>query len=374
MVLAWRGLVARLVQNLDRPISSKRPARGASIRIGFVALTDCAPLVMAKELGLFTRYGLNVVLSREVGWATIRDKILYGELEAAHAPAGMVVAATSGFGSLATDCLTGMILNLHGNAITLSQRLWRAGVRDGHSLREYIARKQERLTFGTVYHWSSHTVLLRNWLIQYGIDPDCDVQLVIVPPSQVFANLRAKHLDGYCVGEPWNSAAVMAGSGFVVARSAELAPLHPEKVMMVRSAFATRAHADHVALIAALLEAGAYCDDPKNQEQIVSILAQPQYVNAPSEALRMCMRGRFDYGNGRIEDCPGSNIFSRDGANQPSEEKARWVIENFVRSKLVTGMDQFPADLINRCFRADIHAEAAALFRSRTTTNVTTAK
>ncbi len=339
----------------------KRPTRRDSIRLGFVALSDCAPLVMAKELGLFARHGLNVELSREVGWATIRDKILYSELEAAHAPAGMVVAATCGLGSLATDCLTGMILNLHGNAITLSQRLWRAGVRDGHSLREYIARKQERLTFGTVYHWSSHTALLRNWLIQHGINPDRDVQLVIVPPSQVYANLRAKHLDGYCVGEPWNSLAVMGGSGFVVARSAELAPRHPEKVLMVRSYFAERFHDEHLALIAALLESCAWCDDPAHHEELASILARPQYVNAPAEALRMCMRGQFDYGNGRVEECPGANIFSRESANPPTEEKARWVLENFVRCKLVTGMDCFPPDVTARCFRADIHNEARAL-------------
>src|SRR5687768_6924170 len=118
------------------------------IRIGFIALTDCAPIVMAHELELFRKHGLDVKIHREAGWATIRDKIIYGEMEAAHAPAGMVIAATTGIGSVPTDCLTALVLNLHGNAITLSQRLWSKGVRDGHSLRAYIRKiTNRRLTF-----------------------------------------------------------------------------------------------------------------------------------------------------------------------------------------------------------------------------------
>src|SRR5262245_19537952 len=177
---------------------------------------------MAQELGLFAAHGLQVELSREIGWATIRDKILYGELDAAHAPAGLLFAAAAGLNSVPVDCLTAIVLNLHGNAIVLSQRLGRAGVRDGHQLREYLRRKRERLILGVVYQWSSHHVLLRQWLRDHGIDPERDVQVVIVPPSQVFANLRVGHLDGYCVGEPWASLAVMHRAGFVVARSAEI--------------------------------------------------------------------------------------------------------------------------------------------------------
>jgi ABC-type nitrate/sulfonate/bicarbonate transport system substrate-binding protein len=330
------------------------------IRVGFVGLTDCAPLAVAKERGLFAARGLDVELSREIGWATIRDKIVYGELEAAHAPAGMLMAAAAGLNTVPAHCLTGLVLNLHGNAIVLSQRIAKAGATDGHKLREHLRRKRERLTLGVVYHWSSHHVLLRQWLRDHGINPDRDVQVVIVPPSQVYANLRAGHLDGYCVGEPWASLAVMQRAGFVAARSAELAPLHPEKVLMARGDFAERAQHDHVALIAALIEACAWCEAPENRDELVALLARPEYVNAPAEALRMSMCGRYDYGLGRVEDCPGFNIFARGEANVPTEEKAAWVMESFVRTGLAQ-REQFPADLRERCFRPDLYAQAQAL-------------
>ena len=338
-----------------------------ALRLGFVGLTDCAPLAVAQEEGIFVRHGLDVELTREIGWATIRDKILYGELEAAHAPAGMLLAAAAGLNTPEVPCLTALVLNLQGNAIVLSQRLAKAGVTNGHELRTLLRRKRERITLGVVYQWSSHHVLLRQWLREHGIDPDQDVQVVCVPPSQVYSNLRAGHLDGYCVGEPWASLAVMHRAGFVAARSAELAPLHPEKVLMVRASFAEREHEEHLALVAALLEACAWCDVPANQDRLVSILAQPKYVNAPAEALRMSMRDRYDFGYGRVEACRGFNIFSREEANAPTAVRANWVIDGFVRTGLAT-REALPAGLAEQCFRADLYAQAHALFLNHNTT------
>ena len=338
----------------------KRRRNRQAIRIGFVALTDCAPLVMAQELGLFAKYGLKVELVREVGWATVRDHVLYRELDAAHAPAGMMVAATHGLGCCPVECLTGVMLNLHGNAITLSQRLWREGVRDGASLWEHVRKSRRRLTLGVVFQWSSHSALMRLWLKQHGMEPGRDVDLVVVPPSQTFANLKAGHLDGYCVGEPWNSLAVSANVGWVVARSAELAPLHPEKVLMVRKEYAERSHDEHVALIAALFESAEFCDLPENREVIANILARPEYVGAPVDVLRAGMRGEFDYGNGRIEQCPGFNLFARENANEPDAKKANWVVDSLVESGLATP-EQLSHASASRCFRADIFAEARGI-------------
>src|SRR5258706_6379484 len=166
---------------------TKMPATQRKLRVGFVPLTDCAPLVMAQELGLFRKFGLNVALSRELGWATIRDKVIHGELEAAHAVAGMPVAATLGLGSVPCDCLTALVLNLHGNAITLSEDLWKNGVRDGATLREEILRSRHHktFTFGVVFPFSSHNFLLRGWLASAGIKPNQDVRIVVVPPPQM---------------------------------------------------------------------------------------------------------------------------------------------------------------------------------------------
>src|SRR5438128_6989923 len=170
-----------------------------TLRLGFVPLTDCAPLAMAQELGLFRKYGLRVNLRRELGWATIRDKIIYGELDAAHALAAMPVAATLGLSSIRCDCLTGLVLNLHGNAITLANDLRKRGVCDGASLRKLIleSRKEKTFTFAAVAPYSSHLFLLRTWLASHGIAPGQDVRIVIVPPPQMVANLKAGHLDGF---------------------------------------------------------------------------------------------------------------------------------------------------------------------------------
>jgi ABC-type nitrate/sulfonate/bicarbonate transport system substrate-binding protein len=165
----------------------------------------------------------------------------------------MVVAVTCGIGAVQTDCLTGVVISLQGNAITLSQSLWRRGVRDGQTLREYVSSASERLTLGIVYQHSSHGFILRNWLRLHRIDPERDVQLVVVPPAQMHANLKAGHIDGYCVGEPWNSLAVMSRTGWVTATSAELEPRHPEKVLMLRRDFAEQHEPEHLALIAASL-------------------------------------------------------------------------------------------------------------------------
>jgi ABC-type nitrate/sulfonate/bicarbonate transport system substrate-binding protein len=336
-------------------------ARHRPLQLGFIALADCAPLVMAAELGFFAKYGVEVELHREVGWATIRDKVIYGELDAAHAPAGLVVAASCGLGSVQAECLTGLVLNLNGNAITLSNDLWDCNVRDGRTLRQEIARGHRLFTFGVVHQYSAHSFLLRNWLRAHGIHPDRDVQIVVVPPAQVHANLKAGHLDGYCVGEPWNSLAVLSRTGWCVATSEELAPRHPEKVLMVRRDFATRSEREHLALIAALLEACSFCQKPENRERLIETLAQPQYVGVPIHALRMGMAGTFDYGHGRVEKQPSLHIFSGDDVNAPSPDKAQWVVRNLLASGLVPDPSVIPTDRAADWFRADIFQKARRL-------------
>jgi len=334
--------------------SKRRP-----LRLGYVALSDCAPLAMARSLGLFEKYSLPVELSREVGWATIRDKVISGELDAAHAPAGMLVGMHCGIRSVQAPCLTGLVLNLNGNAITLSETLWKKRVRDGASLRAHLTATRERLTFGIVYQHSSHAFLLRHWLRSHGIDPDRDVQLVIVPPAQVYGNLKAGHLDGYCVGEPWNSLAVMSRIGWVPATSAELEPRHPEKVLLIHRDFAEAHEAEHLALIAALIEACRFCDQPANRDRLLETLAE--FISAPIHAVEMSMRGTFDYGHGRIEKTGPQHIFHEGNANDPSADKAAWVIGHFLDPSAITDPSLIPPETAARCFRSDLFHQALAL-------------
>jgi len=336
-------------------------ARRQAIRLGFVALSDCAPLVMAQSLGLFEKHHLNVVLSREVGWATIRDKIIYGELDAAHAPAGMLVAVNAGIGAVQMDCITGLVLNLNGNAITLSQSLWRRGVTNGRTLHDYIRNERPRLVFGIVYPHSSHALLLRNWLKSHRIDPERDVQLVVVPPAQVFGNLKAGHLDGYCVGEPWNSLAVMTRTGFIAETSSDLAPGHPEKVLMLRRDFAQKHEPAHLALIAALTEAARFCDQPENRERVIEHLAESGFVNAPIQAIRLSLGGIFDFGNGRVEKTGSQIVFHANGANEPTPDKAQWVIDNLVSSGAISDPGLIDPISAHACFRPDLFQQAHTL-------------
>ena len=203
--------------------------------------------------------------------------------------------------------------------------------------------------------------MLRNWLRSHQIDPERDVQLVVVPPAQVFANLRAGHLNGYCAGEPWNSLAVLAQVGWIVATGAELDPLHPEKVLMLRRDFAEKHESEHLALIAALIEACRFCDAPENQDRLIETLAQSQFINAPIQAVRMSLSTTFDFGNGRIEKTGRQHIFYASGANEPTRAKAQWVIDNLVRSGAVVDPDLIPSDTAERCFRADLFSQALQL-------------
>ena len=340
-----------------------------ALRLGFVPLTDCAPLVMAHELGLFSKYGLRVTLHRELGWASIRDKIIHGELEAAHALAAMPVAAAVGLGSIPCDCVTGLVLNLNGNAITLSSELWQRGVRNGETLRAEIVRgrRERTLVFGAVSAVSSHRHLLRHWLAEHGINPARDVRVVIMPPAQMVANLKSGNLDGFCVGEPWNSVAVQARAGWCVAVSAELDPGHPEKVLMVRRDFAEKREEEHVALVAALLEACEFCDQPENHEQLIKTLARTEWVDAPPAALRHGINGELDFGHGISRTISDFCVFHRNNANEPSGPKAAWALELLRASGLCREPAAIDAALGRRVFRPDIYDKAVRRRSARPT-------
>jgi len=323
--------------------------QAASLRVGFVSLTDCAPLVVAHELGLFRKYDLCVSLRRELGWATVRDKIIYGELDAAHAPAAMPLAATLGLGSTPCDCVAPLVLSLEGNGITVSTGLFESCFNRKIPLLEEIQRLQrkKKLTFGVVAPFSSHRRLLRKWLSAQGVHPDRDVHIVVVPPPQMVANLKAGNLDGFCAGEPWNSAATIGRAGVCVASSAELDPGHPEKVLMVRREFTEERAQEHLALIAALMEASEWCAAPGNHENLIAMLARPEYVGVPAAELR----------RGVEEFC----IFPDRALAEPSGDKAAWALELMRDSGLCPQPDGLNLPLARSVFRLDLFDQAMRL-------------
>lgn len=332
---------------------------GLPLRVGFLALTDAAPLVAAQELGFFGQQGLRVQLSREVGWATIREKIVHGELDAAQAPAPMLWSARLGLDCAPCPVLTALVLNLHGNAITLSTRLREIGVRDAATLRQEARsrRGERRLTLGVVYPFSSHALLLRQWLRAAEIDPDRDLRIVVVPPEQMFANLQAGTLDGYCAGEPWGSVAVQAGAGWCPAWSATLWPGHVEKVLMVRESFVLQRRPEHAALVAALVEACAWCDEPRHRPRLAQLLAGRAYLHQPARVLLPALTGRFDSGSGAVEPVPDFHVFARGDANAPTAPRGTALQAELVASGLLPRALLTP-ELPHRLFREDLHREA----------------
>jgi len=339
-------------------LSRRRPQR---LRLGFVALTDAAPLVTAHELGLFRRHGLDVELRREIGWATVRDNIIYGKLDAAQAPAPMLWATQLGIGGPQCDVLSALVLNLHGNAITLSTRLLSAGVRTALDFRREALRRRgaARLTLGVVHLFSSHHLQLRQWLIAAGVDPEKDVCIVVVPPAQMFRNLVAGAIDGYCAGEPWGTVAVQAGHGWCPTWSARQSPGHVEKVLMLRADFAQDHTPEHLALIAALHDACAWCDKPANRPQLAEWLAEPRYLDVSVHTILPALLGRFDTGTGQTVSVPDFHIFSRGEATHPTAAAAAVIQHDLAAAGLIP-RHLISTDLPAQLFRADLYHAATA--------------
>lgn len=329
---------------------------GPRVRLGFVPLNDCAPLVVAQELGIFARQGLRVELSRELGWASVRAKLAYGELDGAHAPCGLPFALALGLDGVKAPCCTGLVLNLHGNAITLSRRLWDEGVRDAATLGERQRKHRgEPLLLGAVSRHSTHARLLERWLAPTGMVADRDFRIVIVPPAQMWANLRGAHLDGYCVGEPWNSAAILAGDGWCAATSCSLVPRHPEKVLAVRGTWAAAEPEVHERLAAALLEACRFCDDATRRDTVVELLARREYLNLSKDLIRPAWSGAFPISRTETRQLPEFNCFHRFDTNEPGPEKAAWVMQELFGAM----MPALPSpEVLSSIFRMDVFEAA----------------
>lgn len=306
------------------------------VRIGFIPLTDCAPLLVAREHGLFRRHGVRVELSCEVGWATIREKLLYGQVDATHAVAGLALAMRLGLSTPPCRVVAPFVFNLHGNAITIGRDLWNRGVRDAATLKKLVrSTTGRRFTFGMVSRYSSHYFMLRQWLIAGGVDVDQDVRIVALPPTQMAANLAAGLIDGYCVGEPWNSVAVERGIGWIAATSEQLAPEHPEKVLLTTETFIERHFDEARAIVAALREACLFCDAKENRADVARLLAESGYFGSDEEILKRSLVGPLDLGTGQSADVSRFHIFNRRDANEPTSERGRWLIDSFITHGLL---------------------------------------
>jgi len=346
-----------------------------TLTLGFIPLTDCAPLVIAKEHGLFEKYGLDVTLSKETSWANIRDKVALGILDGAQMLAPMPLAMTLGLGPIHKPMVTALTLDLNGNAITVSNALHdRMQRADAAALRERplsaralkaVIEEDRRagrppLTFAMVFPESTHNYELRYWMAAAGIDPDNDVRLVVVPPPQMVGRLEQGDIDGYCVGEPWNAQAVQAGIGRTLITKYEIWNNSPEKVLGVTQEWAEQHPNTHHALLLALLAACHWLDEPDHRIEAASLIARSVYVNAPEHVVRMSMTGTFQYAADEMPRAlPDFNVFHRYAANYPWRSHAVWFLTQMLR----WGQLQRPIELqavASAVYRPDIYRQAAA--------------
>src|SRR5918994_410394 len=315
------------------------------MRFGIIALTDCAPMVMAHELGYFKKFGINSVISKEASWAVILDKLSIGENQATHMLIGMPLASTMGLaGSPVKPMIIPWLLNRNGQAITLNNKLKAAGVRTPKALKPLADKAKaagEPLAFAMTFPPGTHAMWTRYWLAAGGIHPDKDINLITIPPAQMVANMKVGKMDGFCVGEPWNYRAIKDGIGYTAVTTQQIWKDHPEKVCAFTEEFATRNPRTVKAILKALHLASVDLDKMDNRAKFAEVIARPSYINCPPSTILERLMGRYEYGDGRVEQDPNYMIFSNRNCNYPHRVYATWWLTQFRRWGMVKGAPDY---------------------------------
>jgi len=293
------------------------PLEKTDLNIGFLPITCATPIVAADPLGFYEKEGLNVNLSRTTGWAVIRDRTLAGEFDAAHMLAPMPLAISLGMGSEAVPMVMPAIENVNGNAITL-------GMQHQDKL---DPREWKGMRFAIPFEYSMHNFLLRHYLAEHGLDPDRDVQLRVMPPPDMVANLRSGNIDGFIVAEPFNQRAVFDGVGFIHTLTSEIWDGHPCCSFVTTARFAQQSPNTFAALFRAIVNSTLHCSDMDNRQSVSDAIAGPNYLNQPNTVLEQVLLGRFADGQGNIRDEPSRIDFDP----FPWHSMAVWMLTQMKR-------------------------------------------
>jgi nitrate/nitrite transport system substrate-binding protein len=331
------------------------------IKLGIIALTDCSPIVIAHEKGLFKKHGINSTVSKGASWASIRDSLSTGDLQATHMLLGMPIASTMGLlGSPRKPMVIPWILNRNGQAITLKADLKGKVQEDPRALKASVDAakgKGEPLAFAMTFPPGTHAMWVRYWLGAGGIHPDKDVALITIPPPQMVANMKVGKMDGFCVGEPWNARAIADGIGFTAITTQDLWKDHPEKVCAFTAEFADRNPRTVKAVLKALHEASAWLDKLENRSEQAEIVSRPTYINCPKEIILGRLQGHYDFGDGRKKECPNYMTYSVRNCNYPQAKYAVWWLTQFRRWGMVEGTPDY-AGVARQVMRGDLYEEA----------------
>ncbi|WP_180898146.1 CmpA/NrtA family ABC transporter substrate-binding protein [Martelella soudanensis] len=342
------------------------------LSIGFVPLLDSAIVLAAEARGFFVEEGLNVRLTRETSWSAIRDRLAVGNLQAAHILAPMPIAANLGLFPLSSKLVAPIALGLGGNAVTVSVALGRAmdaegdehdldPARAGAALKRVVdARKAKglpRLRFGVVYVFSGHNLELRYWLAANGIDPDRDIEIVVLPPPFMPDAVEAGRIDGYCAGEPWNTTAARRGVGRIITVKAKIWRSSPEKVLALPADFVD-AHEDLVAaLLRSLYRASRWAAMPENHAELAAILSEPHHLNVDRAVLQPLLSGRVAISDTAERTVEDFFLTSDKAATFPWQSHALWFYSQIVRWGLCDHSTD-NAEIAKMSYRPDIYRKA----------------
>jgi nitrate/nitrite transport system substrate-binding protein len=366
-----------------------------TVKLGFIKLTDCAPLVIAKEKGFFSDEGLQVELEAQSNWKVLLDRVIDGQLDGAHMLAGQPIGASIGLGTK-SPIITACSLDYGGNAITVSNEVWEqmqhadpslAGPTPAHpisaaALKPAIEQAKSLGTsfnFGMVFPLSTHNYELRYWLAAGGIKPgmytaedvngttDGDVQISVTPPPQMPSTMEAGTIKGYCVGEPWNQLAVAKGIGSILITDQQIWKDNPEKVFGVAESWNQRNPNTHIAIVKALLRAGKWLDEKnvdgsfKNRKEAVAILSLPSYVGADEPVIAASMLGKYRFQQNDIRDLPDFVNFFDGYATYPHYSDCIWYLTQMRRWGQIADPkpDQWYHDTAKSVYRPEIYRQAA---------------
>lgn len=343
------------------------------LELGYLRLSDSAPVIMAQEMGLYKKYGLNVTLRREVSWANLRDKLVTGTLDAAQMLAPLPLATSMGLGGMRAEVLTGLALSLNGNAITVSPSL-AAGIAEhggdvidsarstALGLAAHLRKIPDSnpLTFASAHSFSCHTFELRLWLKAGGIDPDRDVRIIVLPPEQMVDSLARGIIDGFCVGEPWNSIAVQGGIGSVQATGHQILNNSIEKVLGVTRQWHQHNSTTHLRLRLALLEACAWLAYPANRKQAAGVLAAANYLDLPVDYLLPSLTGQYVFSKDcKPTELPHFHVFGRFQAGFPWRSTGEWLVQQIGEMVGKQRSTEQTKALVQQTFRTDLYRESA---------------
>ena len=367
----------------------------ATLRFGFIKLTDCAPLVIAREKGFFEEEGLQVEVIAQPNWKTLLDNVINGELDGAHMLSGQPIAATIGIGTKA-HIVTACTMDLNGNGITVSNSVWEQMQTHDESLRtpnpthpikatalkpvvEQMLSEGKKLQMGIVFPVSTHNYELRYWLASASIHPgmysesdtggrtDAQVELSVTPPPMMPATLEAGNIQGYCVGEPWNQQAVAKGIGVPVTTNYDIYRNKAEKVLGVTKQWADDNPQTHIAVVKAMIRAGKWLDETDkngaliNREEACRILSRPDYVGADFDVIRNSMTGFFFFQKTDKREMPDFNVFFKYDCTYPWYSDGVWFLTQMRRWGQIPepkSADWYEAT-VKEIYRPDVYREAA---------------